>query len=145
MKVLKIDMERFSAGFKAREILDPYMSGFKEKYVNNEYLEHFNDNYSEYGGVTEFHRLQFLLSGIEINAKIQESRVDPVFRNCFSSYSKSFFSLYVPYLRIAGKTLCVTQYLKDFADFILERKTKLYNPASLINTVNGCPASRKYM
>ena len=90
MKVLKLDLERFHAGFKAAEILDPYVSGFKEKYVNNEYLEHFNDNYFEYQGVTELHRLQFLLLGIEIKAKIQESRVNPFFRDYFSSYSRSF-------------------------------------------------------
>ena len=90
MKVLKLDLERFHAGFKAAEILDPYVSGFKEKYINNEYLEHFNDNYFEYQGVTELHRLQFLLLGIEIKAKIQKSRVDPFFRDIFSSYSRSF-------------------------------------------------------
>ena len=91
MKVLKIDMKRFHAGFKAAEILDPsYVSGFKEKYVNNEYLEHFNGNYFEYQGVTELHRLQFLLICIEIKAKIQKSRVDPIFRGIFSSYSESF-------------------------------------------------------
>ncbi len=90
MKVLKIDMKRFYEGFKIGKILDPYMSGFKEKYINNEYLEHSNSNYFEYQGVTELHRFQFLLICIEINAKIQESRVNPYFRDYFSSYSKSF-------------------------------------------------------
>ncbi len=97
MKVLKIDMKRFYAGFKVGEIIDPDMSYireeekyFKKKYVNNDYSDHSNYDYSEYNGVTEFQRLQFLLSGLEINAKIQESRANPYVRDYLYSYSKSF-------------------------------------------------------
>ncbi len=88
MKVLKIDMKRFHAGFKIGKILDAYI--FREDHVNNDYNYHSNYGYSEYNGITEFQRFQFLLSGIEINAKIQESRINPYVRDYLSSYSKSF-------------------------------------------------------
>jgi hypothetical protein len=79
MKVLKIDMERFYSGFKIADIKDPYAyaSGFKEKYVNNSYLEHSKNNYSEFDGITELQRIQFLLSGLEINAKLIEIKNNP--------------------------------------------------------------------
>ena len=89
MKVLKIDMKRFYAGFKAGEILGPYLIE-KEKYINNEYLEQSNSKYSEYHGITDLQRLYFLLSGLEIKSKIESSRSNIYIHNYLSSLFKSF-------------------------------------------------------
>ena len=89
MKVLKIDMKRFYAGFKAGEILEPYLIE-KEKYINNEYLEQSNSKYSEYHGTTDLQRLYFLLSGLEIKSKIESSRSNIYIHNYLSSLFKSF-------------------------------------------------------
>ena len=133
MKVLKLNIYKYNEGFKVAEILDPYMVNFKEKYVNNEYLEHSNDNYSEYYGITEFQRLQFLLSGIEINAKIQESRVNPYFRDFFSSYSKNFL---VDLTRFK-KGEKIDDEILFYLYFLYKEERELFDKESLISKLSS--------